>query len=213
MKILPRALVARDQAASPFSGILLRLCEATGAHAAALVDAEGETVDYAGRVAPFDIRVAAAEWRLALSLISQSAQPWADTHELVVRSALHSFVVWLLSDGYALVLVLPRRAFRASKRALAEAVADLSREAGLSCPSDTARLPWVRVEVQTEPGQPRRPLGLWQQGAWCGLAILGRFQSSDLEHGEVGFLVQLQSGAELLLVREPRGIWFKSELA
>jgi hypothetical protein len=212
MKILPRAMVARDQSASPFSGILLRLCEATGAHAAALVDGEGETVDYAGRVAPFDIRVAAAEWRLALSLANQTAF-WADTHELIIRSGSHSFVIWALSDGYALVLILPRRAFRASKRALAEAVTDLTREAGLSCPADKARLRWARVDVQTEPGEPRRPRALWQAGAWCELAILGRFQSADLEHGEVGFLTRLQSGAELLLVREPRAIWFAGELA
>jgi hypothetical protein len=56
-------LAVRDQAVSEFSGTLMRLCDATAAFGAALVDAEGETVDYAGSLSPFEIRVAAAEWR------------------------------------------------------------------------------------------------------------------------------------------------------
>ncbi|MGC4090501.1 MAG: hypothetical protein QM756_22050 [Polyangiaceae bacterium] len=172
MKVVRRAIVPRDQAASPFSGILLRLCDATGAHAAALVDAEGETVDYAGRVEPFDIRVAAAEWRLALSVLTSAAPAWSETSELVVRCSVQSFAVWALSDGYALVMVLPRRAFRVSKRALAEAMTDLAREAGLSSPADTARVRWARVEVQTEDGG-RRPRAVWQDGAWRPLTISG----------------------------------------
>ncbi len=63
-----KTLVARDQAVSAFSGALMRLCDAIAAHGAALVDAEGETVDYAGSLSPFEIRVAAAEWRLQRSL-------------------------------------------------------------------------------------------------------------------------------------------------
>ncbi|MFZ5890842.1 MAG: hypothetical protein ACOY0T_07290 [Myxococcota bacterium] len=213
MKVVKRALVARDQAASPFSGILLRLCEASGALAAALVDGEGETVDYAGRVEPFDIRVAAAEWRLALDLLTTSVPAWSDTHELVVRSAEHSFAIWALSDGYALVMVLPRRAFRVSKRALAEAMTDLHREAGLTCPADKARVRWIRVEVKTEELESQRPRAVWLSGGWRALSILGKLQSGDLERGELGFLTQLQSGGELLLVREPRGVWFAGNLA
>lgn len=213
MKIVRRSLVARDQAASPFSAILLRLCEASGAHAAALVDGEGETVDYAGAVEPFDIRIAAAEWRLALSLLTSEVPAWADTHELIVRCRTQSFALWVLSDGYALVLVLPRRAFRVSKRALTEAVTDLQREAGFSCAADKARVRWARVDVETETSDRRRPRAVWHRGSWCPLTILGRFQSSDLEPGEIGFLTQLASGSELVLVREPLGIWFAGELA
>jgi len=36
-----------EQLPSPFATILQRLCEATAARAAALVDVEGEAVDYA----------------------------------------------------------------------------------------------------------------------------------------------------------------------
>jgi hypothetical protein len=213
MKVVRRSLVARDQAASPFSAILLRLCEASGAHAAALVDAEGETVDYAGAVEPFDIRVAAAEWRLAFSLVTTEVPAWNETYEMIVRCRAQSFALWALSDGYALVLVLPRGAFRASKRALTEAITDLKREAGFTCVADKARVRWVRADVRTEPHDPRRPEAIWRQGRWCPLTILGRFQSSDLEQGEVGFLTQLASGSELVLVREPLGVWFAGELA
>lgn len=213
MKIVRRALVPRDQSASPFSAILLRLCEASGAHAAALVDGEGETVDYAGAMEPFDIRVAAAEWRLVLALITSSTPTWADTHELIVRCRAHTFAVWALSEGYALVLVLPRRAFRVSKRALTEAMTDLQREAGFSSPADKARVRWMRVDVQTEAQDKRRPRAVWYRGAWQALTLLGRLQSSDLEPGEVGFLTQLPSGGELVVVREPPGTWFAGELA
>ena len=44
-----RAALPRDQVPSTFTAILERLVAAIpGAHAAALVDYEGETVDYAG---------------------------------------------------------------------------------------------------------------------------------------------------------------------
>ena len=91
MKPLRPDPIARDQTASAFSAILQRLCEACGAQAAALVDAGGETVDYAGRVPPFDARVAAAEWRLVLSLIeSANVAAWASTREIVVRAGRRS---------------------------------------------------------------------------------------------------------------------------
>ena len=57
------APTARDQAETAFTAILASLVERVpGAHAAALVDAEGETVDYAGDGEPFFLRVAAAAW-------------------------------------------------------------------------------------------------------------------------------------------------------
>lgn len=211
MKLVRRVLVPRDQAASPFSAILLRLCDASGAYAAALVDAEGETVDYAGAMQPFDIRVAAAEWRLVMALVTSSSPAWCDTNELIVRSRERSYALWSLSEGYALVLVLPRRAFRVSKRALAEAVTELGREAGFTSPADKATVRWVRVEVQADARDSRRPHAVWLRGAWRALTILGRLQSNDLEPGDLGFLTQLASGTELVLVREPLGIWFAGE--
>ena len=88
--------LARDQLASPFSAILQRLCESCGAQAAALVDAEGETVDYAGRVAPFDARVAAAEWRLVLAEI-EASKVFGWTVEEQEMPGMGTYNVW--KDG------------------------------------------------------------------------------------------------------------------
>jgi hypothetical protein len=59
----------RDQSDSAFSAILGQLCDDCGALAAALVDGEGETVDYAGLLSPYEIKVAAAEWRIVLAVV------------------------------------------------------------------------------------------------------------------------------------------------
>ncbi|HWA73332.1 MAG TPA: hypothetical protein VG937_13395 [Polyangiaceae bacterium] len=204
--------LARDQLASPFSAILQRLCESCGAQAAALVDAEGETVDYAGRVAPFDARVAAAEWRLVLAEIEASKVfGWTATRELLVRAGRRSFAAWALADGYAIVLILPRHAFRVSRRALAVAAAELELEAGLDSRPTKERVRWLEVKVLTDERDPRRPRAVWQNGAWCAVTVLGRFQSSDLGRSEVGYLTRFDSGAEGLLIREPLGNWFCGE--
>jgi hypothetical protein len=204
--------LARDQLASPFSVILQRLCESCGAQAAALVDAEGETVDYAGRVPPFDARVAAAEWRLVLAELEASkVSGWAATRELLVRAGRRSFAAWALADGYAIVLILPRHAFRVSRRALAVAAAELELEAGLDPRPTKERVRWLEVKVLTDERDPRRPRAVWQNGAWCAVTVLGRFQSSDLGRSEVGYLTRFDSGAEGLLIREPLGNWFCGE--
>ncbi len=210
MKVDRRVLIVRDQTESIFSGILWRLCEASGALGATLVDAEGETVDYAGCIAPFDLRVAAAEWRLVLATAEAANAPaWSSTREIIVRSGRHSFGVSMLGEGYAVVLILPRGSFRLSQRALAEAAVELGREAGFAAdPSKPAR--WMHVDVKTAKGEPRRPLAVWQNGAWRAVTILGRL-SAGLAAREVGYLAQVPSGAELLLVREPGGKWFAGE--
>lgn len=212
MKLARPEVAPRDQLESPFTAILARLCAASGAQAAALVDAGGETVDYAGRVAPFDARVTAAEWRLVLSLIEgTSVSGWASTRELVVRAARRSFAAWALGDGYAIVLILPRHAFRVSRRAIGQAMAELELEAGIDPRASAERLRWSSVQVKTEPSDATRPQAVWQDGAWCPVTVLGRFQSADLGRSEVGYLTRLASGAEGLLIREPLGKWFAGE--
>lgn len=200
--------IARDQEASPFSGILLRLCDSTSALGAALVDAEGETVDYAGRVDTFDLRVAAAEWRLVLALIDSSPVPaWHRTHELVVRARTCSFAVWALTEGYALVLVLARHTLRVSRRALCAASDELQVEAGLSRLHTPDAFRWSRVQVRTSRTDALRPEAIWYAEDWRELSIVGRL-TRELDRHEVGYLARLASGAEVLLVREPLDKWF-----
>ena len=98
----------------------MALCEGTDALGAALVDRGGETVDYAGYLDPFNMKVAAAEWRLVLELVRDVPHPsYQETRGILIRGRKKSFAVVGISTGYAIVLALPRRslrAFRAGRR-------------------------------------------------------------------------------------------------
>jgi len=203
---------ARDQSDSPFSAILSRLCDDSGAIGAALVDAEGETVDYAGVLSPYEIKVAAAEWRIVLSVVRKSgvfgSRPISG---IVVRAQRRSFLIEGMPDGYAIALCLPRHSFVVSPRALSQALREISHEAGLAFHEARSQVSWARVEVRTsvEPRPPgRRPDAIWLGGQWSPLTILGRYQPRDLARAELGYLARLASGADRLLVREPLGVWF-----
>lgn len=210
-----RTLRPRDQGISAFSVILLRLCDASGALGVALVDSEGETVDYAGRIEPYDLRVAAAEWRLVLGILQSTAdkraRSWADVNEVIVRAQRQSFAFTALSDGYALVLVLPRYSFHVSRRALAQATDELASEAGLLRLGPDERLRWSRTEVRPCSTDERRPEAIWHDGAWRPVTVLGRLPPQNLETLEIGYLARVSSGRELLLVREPLGKWFAGD--
>jgi hypothetical protein len=215
-RLTQRAARLRDrQEASVFAEILRRLCEGTAAHAAALVDSEGETVDYfAGALDPYAVRVAAAEWRLALSAAERAGAPfWAATGHLMVRARLASYAIVPLSEGYAIVLQLPRHCFRISERALAVATRELCAESGLDAAlALTARERWVRIRVQTVAGNPRKPLAVWHQNQWRGVVVLGRYHDVESGRRELGFRARLATGAEFSLVREPLGIWYAENL-
>lgn len=208
-----RSLSGRDQAPSTFGAILLRLCDSCGALAAALVDAEGETVDYAGTVDPFDIKVAAAELQLIRALVYGSRFPtWPETRQILVRGAKKSFAVVPLVEGYAIVLQLLPHAFSVSRRALGEAIRELCTEAGLSLPEAFLEEHWTRVEVRASSLDERRPAALWMRGQWVPVEVLGRYQDDDLDRGELGFRARLATGAEVNVVREALGRWYAEDL-
>lgn len=199
---------ARDQTPSSFAPILGRICTSAGVVGAALVDADGEAVDYAGRVEPFDIRVAAAEWRIVFSRLCRARfEPFRATHQLMVRGEHKSFAAVLLPEGYALVLQLLPRCFRVSPRALSEAVREICDNAGLS-PGADGTAQWMRVQVDESPHPERRPRAVWVHRRWLPLEILGRWVGPDLGRGETGYRVRLATGAEISLVREPLSHWF-----
>lgn len=210
MKRLRRSAL-RDQSDSAFSAILGRLCDDTGALAAALVDGEGETVDYAGLLTPYEIKVAAAEWRIVLGVVHAArVRGFRHVTELTVRGAGRTFLIAAMPDGYAIAMCLPRRSFNVSRRALSQAVRELAREAGIQLVEHRSQVSWARVRVRTQSDSRFRPRpdAIWLRDAWSPLTILGRYQARDLSLNELGFLAQLASGAEVCLVREPLGIWF-----
>lgn len=208
-----RAMAPRDQAASAFSAILMRLCDATGALAAALVDSGGETVDYAGALDPFDVKVGAAEWSIVLRIATEAQScHWQSTSQILVRAQTRSFAVVRLTEGYAIVLQLLPRCFRVSQRALAEARREIAQEARLDpCVAEDCPEPWVRIDVRTRPGT-RTPIALWWAGQWHPLEILGRYARAQLGPKELGYRARLPKGAEVTLVREPFGLWYADQV-
>jgi len=172
-----------------------------------MVDSEGETVDYAGEMDPFDLKVAAAHWQIALAEIRETPQLSA-ARQITVRARGRGYVVRQLPEGYALVVVLhPRAAFAASERTLDEIEEKLCAEAGWLRPAGSAK--WFRVEVETSPMDHSRPRRVRARGKWQPLEVMGAIVG--LRPREKGFRVRLPSGLEMLLVRECRGRWFADE--
>ena len=209
-----RTTPPRDQDASPFAAILGDLVpRIPGALAAALVDCDGETVDYAGNGSPFDVRVAAAHWRLVLDELIAAPQ-LGRARSIVVRGTKRSFLAWALPDAYAVVLLLSRRAgFAASPRALHACERALCREAGWPLVADLG--PWVPVAVECD--KRRRPVTVTPSGGARraeartphAVHVLGTL--AKMPAREKGFRIRLESGAELTLVREPGGYWYADE--
>ncbi len=202
---VPRERAPRDQEPSSFTAILERLIAATpGAKAAALVDFDGETVDYAGLLEPFEVKIAAAHFRIVMAEIAD-ARSFGLIRQITVRARRHAYVVRELAESYALVIVLhPRAAFASSSRAIDEAALRVSAETGWPPPRDASR--WCHVDVETER---RRPVRVRVSGSFQPVEVMGAVVG--LAPKEKGFRVRLPSGAEMMLVRERLGRWFADE--
>ena len=195
---------ARDTDATSFAKILGDLLRRVpGAFATALVDLGGETVDYAGVGEPFDIKVAAAHVRILLNDLEElgalGVPRW-----IVIRGEKRSLIGRRLPEGYALVVLLRRRAgFTASERAFMACERALIAEAGWT--ASAARPTWFPVAVKVDGrGRPSfvgsPPLAVEVFGSVMGLP-----------RNERGFRVRTSTGTELTLVREARHAWYADE--
>ena len=206
-----RKASARDtQEPSIFARILLRLVEATpGAVGAALVDYEGETVDYAGVFDAYELKVTAAHWQIVLSELAEAKV--SAMRQLTVRAKQRSYLVRQIHDHYTIVLVLHRHAaFSVSDRAIEQAHAELCAEAGFDPPKALQR--WIEVDVETDGARrPARVRGLRSvdSAAWHAVEVIGAVVG--LRPKERGFRVRLANGVEMTLVRERFGRWFADE--
>jgi predicted regulator of Ras-like GTPase activity (Roadblock/LC7/MglB family) len=235
------ARTARDQKETGFTSILCDLvARVPGARAAALVDVEGETVDYAGALRPFDVRLAAAHWRIVLG-VAAAQRSLRGLRFVTVRASRGGYLVRALPDGYALVVVLARAAgFARWERAVAGAAWALSVEAGWE---HGGNLPaWFPVHVACD--RRRRPLSVRVGGLERPLEILGAVSPRELARGERGWRVRLgmpaddggatfSAGAnavdargianavdargianaiEATLIREAGGVWYADQL-
>ncbi len=201
-----RRPTVRDQEESAFSFILRDLVQRVpGAYAAALVAQDGESVDYYARVDPFDVKVAAATWRIAVAELAQLAEI-GHLRSLVVRARHRSTIVRVLPEGYALVVLLHRRAFPSVGRAFDACERALAVEA--EWPLSDVRPQWVGVQVETD--RRRRPVWLSMGTSLsCSVEVLGSLVG--LRGRERGYRVRLSSGHELNLVREAGGRWYADE--
>ena len=200
------AAPARDQRESAFAGILGDLVRRVpGARAAALVDRDGETVDYAGGGAPYETRIAAAHWQIALEAVRGQGL-FADVRSIVVRAPRASFLVHALPQRYVLLVRLGRGAgFRGWQRALPACARRIGWEAGWPpAPEST----WFDVDVSCDAAG--RPCALACDGAREGLEVIGRHRS-DGAQPEQAWRVRLSSGAEVTLVCESKRFWYTDE--
>jgi hypothetical protein len=203
---------ARDQQPTAFTRILEQLLELEPTVlGAVVVDAEGEAVDYAGGLTPFDIKVAGAHLRIVLDEVGAFTRPPRPNQlgrptQVVVRGVRRSFLARPLAEGYALAIVLKRHGFVVSSRAVAIAEHRLALEAGW--PS-VPRLLWHPVHVETAYRNRRRPLRMLAGSTWQRVEVLGSLVGLGRERG---YRCRLRSGAELTLVREPAGTWYADEL-
>ena len=154
----PRA--PRDQAESPFNIILQDLLDVLPfARAAAVFDFEGETVDYAGTLDPYELRVIAATFQIFLTDLREV--PLArGLSGVIVNLTTASFQIRVLDPSYSLIIVLRTLATHCvSDRLIREISHRLSVEAGL----EHAAPAWHRVEVLTTAKQ--RPVAIRAPGA------------------------------------------------
>jgi hypothetical protein len=191
--------------ASPFASILQSLIERIpGAFAVGLVDREGETVDYAGLVTPFDIKVAAAHFQIIMLQLGDIKALGTPRH-LIVRGTERSIIVRQLQDGYSVVVLLSRRGgFVSAERAFSACVYSLTIEAGW----ERADLPpWFPILVETDSAH--RPSRIVYGGLAESVEVLGTLVG--LARGEHGFRIRLASGPEITVVREAGGHWYAEE--
>lgn len=191
--------------ASPFSSILEDLvARLPGARASALVDREGETVDYAGPVDPFDVKIAAAHLRILL-VQWRDVPVLGDAGWLILRSATKSFYAAELEEGYALIVLFARGAgFVPRSRALAVCRRGLAREAGFQ---HVVSDPWFAIDVEVDAHE--RPRRLFDRGRSFEVEVLGAH--ADLPAHEHGFRLRTDGGNELTVVRERGGFWYADE--
>jgi hypothetical protein len=201
----------RDQRESAFATILASfVSRVPGAHAAALVDSEGETVDYASEASAYDLKVAAAHWRIVLDEAAVQGS-MRGTRLLIVRAARKSYVVTALPDGYALVVVLARRAgFSGYERALSVCTLALGAEAGWTWDSVPKPLAWFPLDVVSDPRH--RPRAVRDGDRLRNVEILGAVVNRTVaKPRERGWRVRVDTGLEAMLVREPGGNWYSDE--
>lgn len=199
----------REEHETGFTPILVRHVEQTvGAIGAAIVDGEGEAVDYAGdTIDPFELKVAAAHWRIVLADIDAGrlAERGGETQRMFVLTEKRGFLLETLQEGYALLSILRAdAAFGHADRSLDHTLRAIYREAGWPAPPGAFR--WHPIDVEIDPRA--RPYRIRVRHQWTEVMPIGRV-IAGLQPGEVGWRVDVPAAeceTTLVLARDDR--WY-----
>jgi hypothetical protein len=199
----------RDRPETPFSKLLGEFLRAHDrVLCAVFVDAEGECVDYASRVDPYEAMVFGATLleptaRMVKAYASAAAgQPvlWvlsAERLDAVVRrvSDEHMFAVWLEPGALSARLL----------RAMAPLAEFLRREAGLPAPDWDPEGEPLEVETREAKGWGYAPRSMWVEGRTVrDLEVLGRWTERGTLTVQEAICFRVRAeGQELTLVHEP----------
>lgn len=200
---------SREEDETGFTAILRKHVEATpGALGAALVDGQGEAVDYAGEtIDPFDLKVAAAHFRIVLNDIDggRLAAEGGTTERLLVLTDKRGFVLTVLPEGYALLTILrANAALGHADRSIDVTLRGIYREAGWNAPPGAFRWHPIDVEIDAR----ARPHRLRIRHQWTAVQPIGRV-IGGLQPGEVGWRVDVPAAeceTTLVLGRDDR--WY-----
>jgi predicted regulator of Ras-like GTPase activity (Roadblock/LC7/MglB family) len=194
--------VARDLDSTGFSSHLDELVrQVPEAICAVFIDGEGETVDLASRVNPFDARIAGAEMSIVLDSIRRSRTKLGEgaVIELRIEGNARSILVRHVAEGYDIVVLVDSASITARvAEATAAASFALLKETGLKPPP---RAPILRA-VEHRPSRMGIlvPTAFEENGRRRRVeTILGHRDDGD---GLVRFLVRLDDGEELVVVHD-----------
>lgn len=200
---------AREEDETGFTSVLRKHVEQTpGALGAALVDGQGEAVDYAGDyIDPFDIKVAAAHFRIVLNDIEAGklTLEGGPTARLFVLTDKRGFMLTALPEGYALLSILKANAAMGhADRSIDMTLRGLYAEAGWSSPPGAFR--WHPIDVEIDPRA--RPHRIRVRHQWTPVQPIGRV-IHGLQPGEVGWRVDVpEAECEITLVLGRDDRWY-----
>ena len=196
----------RVQGESAFTPILRRLLHrTTGVIAVCFVDGEGECVDYASTLPPFEIKVTGAQLLVTVEETAErlravgSGQTWW----VHVQGPERELACRRVSEDYLLVVVTkPRAMTRRLMGGIEQAVAELRREACIDAPLWETVTGSVSVEVRRAIGWPYAPAAyVDERGERIAIDdVLGRWTEGTGRKSKVAFRVRTEGGEELTLV-------------
>lgn len=198
----------RDELESAFTPILRRILQTLPtALCAVFVDTEGECIDYASSIDPFEAKVSGAH---ALMLVDglRARQRKLGLHEpyaLAIAGTEREIWARRITDDYMLVVVaLPGAEATQMWTVLAAAAGEFRAEVGATA------APWepttrLEVVVRAAVGWPYAPAAFSQHGVRVTVTdVLGRWtEPGDGDEELSCFRVRTEDGQELTLVHDP----------